>query len=215
MKIEAIPNFASGIYAFVARKIPCIHDIHEEVRQEVCAKLSSGRILDVGTGPGYLPFLIAKRAPGLEITGIDLSSGMIEIARKKAEELGLSNRVKFEVANASSLPFEDGYFDFVVSTLSLHHWSDPAACFKEIHRVLKTNGQAYVYDVRRDTTEDVNARFKEKYGPFLSFLFLRIVRAHSSMTLKKAEEILSSIQAGFSKKSVQGKGVILRLEMIK
>ena len=42
-------------------------------------------------------------------------------ANRNASELGLSNCVKFEVANAASLPFQDGYFDFVVSTLSLHH----------------------------------------------------------------------------------------------
>ena len=104
MKFEAIPNVVSGIYAFIARKSPFIRDIHQEVAKEVCAKISSGRVLDLGTGPGYLPFEIAKRTPGLEITGIDLSSGMVELARKKAQELGLSNRVKFEVANAARLP---------------------------------------------------------------------------------------------------------------
>ena len=215
MKFEAIPNVVSGIYAFIARKSPFIRDIHQEVAKEVCAKISSGRVLDLGTGPGYLPFEIAKRTPGLEITGIDLSSGMVELARKKAQELGLSNRVKFEVANAARLPFEDGSFDFIVSTLSMHHWSNPLACFNEIYRVLKNNAEANIFDLRRDTTEEVNAEVRKKYGWFLSFLLLKFVRAHSSMTLKQAEDILSSVDAPFSKKSAHGRGIILSLQVVK
>ena len=215
MKIEAIPNVVSGIYAFVARKSPFMRDIHQEVAKEVCAKISSGRVLDLGTGPGYLPFAMAKIAPGLKIVGIDLSSGMIDMAKKKAQELGISNRVTFEGANAASLPFEDGSFDFVVSTLSMHHWHDPRECFKEIYRVLKNNGEANIFDLRRDTTEEVNAEIRKKYGWFLSFLLLKFVRAHSSMTLKQAEDILSSVDAPFSKKSAQGRGVVLNLQVIK
>ena len=215
MKIEAIPNFVAGIYAFIARKNPSIRDIHQEIAKEICAKISSGRILDLGTGPGYLPFEISKRSPNLKITGIDLSSGMVDMARKKAKELGLSNRVTFEIANAASLPFEDGSFDFVVSTMSMHHWLDPKACFKEIHRVLKNNAEANIFDIRRDTTKEVNTEFTKKYGWFLSFLFLKFVRAHSSMTLKTAEDILSSVDAPFSKKSAQGIGVVLKLQVVK
>lgn len=215
MEIEAIPNVVSGIYAFIARKNPCIRDIHQQVAKEVCVKISSGRVLDLGTGPGYLPFAMAKIAPGLEIVGIDLSPGMIELARKKAQELGLSNRVKFEVANAASLPFKDGSFDFVVSTLSMHHWHNPKACFKEIYRVLKSNAEANIFDLRRDTTKEVDAEVKKKYGWFLSFLLLKFVRAHSSMTLNRAENALFAIEEPFSKKSVQERGIILNLQVVK
>lgn len=215
LKIEAIPNPVVKLYALIARKSPCIRDIHQEVAEEVCSKISSGRILDVGTGPGYVPFEIAQRAPGLEIVGIDLSSGMVDIANKKAKELGLDNRVRFKLANASSLPFPDEYFDFVISTLSLHHWSDPSAGFKEIFRVLKNNGQACIYDLRKDTPKEVNMQARTKYGWFLAFLFLNVVRLHSSMSLKHAQELLSALDVNFSQKSVQGNGVILVLQFLK
>jgi ubiquinone/menaquinone biosynthesis C-methylase UbiE len=214
-KIEAIPDFMAGFYSLIARKSPCIRDIHTEVAREVAAEISSGRLLDIGTGPGYVPFEIAKRAPGLEIIGIDLSSGMIEIADRNARELGISERVRFEVADAARLPFEEGYFDFVISTLSLHHWRNPAACIKEIHRVLKENGRAYIYDLRRDATKEAESQLKKKYGWFLSFLFLKIVMLHSSITLSDAEEIISSLEVNFTQKTVQEKGVILKFYMIK
>jgi len=215
LKIEAIPNFAVKLYALVAKKSPCIRDIHQAVAEEVCAKISSGKILDIGTGPGYVPLEIAKRAPGLEITGIDLSSGMVKVANKNAEELGFSNRVKFKVANAASLPFENGYFDFVISTLSLHHWLKPTEYIKEIHRVLKKNGQAYIYDIWKDTPKEIDEQVRKKYGWFLSFLFLSVVRSHSALTLKEAEEILSSLKVSFAEKSTQTKGVVLKLQFLK
>jgi len=215
LRIEAIPNFGVKLYALVAKKSHCIRDIHQEVAEEVCAKISSGRILDIGTGPGYVPFEIAKRAPGLEITGIDLSCGMVKLANKNAEELGVANRVKFKVANAASLPFENEYFDFVISTLSLHHWLKPAEYIREIHRVLKKNGQAYIYDIWKDTPKEIEEQVRNKYGWFRSFLFLTVVRSHSSITSQEAEEILASLEVNFAEKSTQTKGAVLKLKFLK
>lgn len=215
LKIEGIPDLAAKVYSLIARKSPLLRDFYKEVAEEVRSKISSGRILDVGTGPGYLPLEIAKRSQSLEIIGIDISSAMVKIASRNAENMGFSGRVMFQLGNAASLPFEDGHFDFVVSTVSLHHWLRPAECLKEIYRVLKDNGEAWIYDIRRDTPEEVNAQVRRKYGWFLSFLFLKIVRAHSSVTLRGIEEILSSPEVGFSKKSVEDKGVILKLRLLK
>jgi SAM-dependent methyltransferase len=71
------------------------------------------RVLDLGTGTGKAARVVAKRFPQAEVVGVDLSPAMIEEARKvlPAE---LSGRVRFEVADASRLPFEDGAFDLVV-----------------------------------------------------------------------------------------------------
>jgi SAM-dependent methyltransferase len=111
-------------------------------------------ILDLGCGPGDLAEMLAVRLPRARIVGLDLSTSMIELARSKDARGG---RLRFEVGDASSLPFETGSFDFVVSTLSLHHWADPAAGFAEISRVLRPGGMAAVYDLRLLTVpaEDV------------------------------------------------------------
>ena len=53
-----------------------------------------------------------------------------------------------------TLPFADGSVDLVVSTLSLHHWDDPAAGLDEIVRVLAPGGQAWIYDFRPALTAD-------------------------------------------------------------
>jgi ubiquinone/menaquinone biosynthesis C-methylase UbiE len=214
-KIESIPNPGARVYSWIARKSPPLRDVCIEVVEEVTAKLRSGRVLDVGTGPGYLPVEIAKRAPNLELVGIDLSPAMVAIATKNAAKRGVSDRVRVQRAHAADLPFEDGYFDLVVSTFSLHHWLKPSECLKEINRVLKENGEAWIYDARRDTTKEVNAQFRERYGWFLAFLFLNLVRAHSSITLREIDEILSSPEICFYRRSVVDKGVILKLQLVK
>jgi malonyl-CoA O-methyltransferase len=71
------------------------------------------RILDLGTGTGTGAVSLAKRFPGASVTGVDLAPEMIARAREKLPpELG--DRVRFEVADATALPFSDGEFDLVV-----------------------------------------------------------------------------------------------------
>jgi ubiquinone/menaquinone biosynthesis C-methylase UbiE len=215
LRIEAIPNFMVKSYALIARKIPCIIDIHQEVAKEVGAEISSGRILDAGTGPGYVPFEIARRVPGVEITGIDLSGGMVRLANKKSAELGFADRVKFKVANVGKLPFENEYFDLVISSLSLHHWAKPVEYIREIHRVLKKNGRVYIYDIWKDTPKKIEEEVRRKYGRLLAFLFLKIVRSHSSMTLKEAQGILDALPVSFAEKSIHTQGAVLKLQLVK
>jgi ubiquinone/menaquinone biosynthesis C-methylase UbiE len=215
MKIEEIPGFASKGYSFIARKFPFFKEFYGKVAKEVTEKISSGKMLDIGTGPGYLPLEIAKCTTDLKIIGIDLSPGMIKIANKNAKDRRLSYRVSFQVANAANLPFENEYFDLVISTLSFHHWLKPIECIKEIFRVLKENGEAWIYEIRKDTSKEVNAQLREKYGWFLSFWFLNIVRAHSSMSKSEIEKLLSSPEVPFSKKTIEDEGIILKLKLLK
>ena len=71
------------------------------------------RILDLGTGTGIGARLLAKRFPAAEIVGVDLSARMIEEARRRLPP-ELAERVCFEVADASALPFGAADFDLVV-----------------------------------------------------------------------------------------------------
>jgi SAM-dependent methyltransferase len=71
------------------------------------------RALDLGTGTGKAARFVAERFPHAEIVGVDLSPGMVEQARELAPP-ELSGRLRFEVADASALPFADGEFDLIV-----------------------------------------------------------------------------------------------------
>jgi ubiquinone/menaquinone biosynthesis C-methylase UbiE len=124
------------------------------LRRMIAAKLvqyqPKGILVDIGCGPGLLTMLIARRHPGLHVVGVDAADEMIQTADSNATSLGLSNRVEFRPGDVAELPMADGTVDFAISTLSLHHWSDPGHGFGEIQRILKPGGQLLLFDLRRD-----------------------------------------------------------------
>ena len=98
-------------------------------------------ILDVACGTG-IPSLVAAPfvAPGGTVIGVDLAPGMVELARKKAEERGLKN-VTFREADGELLPFPDESFDVVLCNHGLVHMTDRGKALHEMQRVLrKGNG---------------------------------------------------------------------------
>ena len=104
------------------------------------AKIAPGqRVLDIGTGTGSAA-LAAGRLVGRRgsVTGIDVSNGMLSVARRKASASGLSN-VRFEVMDASSLNFPDGSFDAVISNLGIPTYSFRDA-ISEVFMVLEGGG---------------------------------------------------------------------------
>jgi ubiquinone/menaquinone biosynthesis C-methylase UbiE len=97
---------------------------------EVSDKMS---ILDVGSGPGYVSAAAAER--GATAVGLDFSSAMIAIARKKFP------RISFHEGDAQNLPFDDKTFDRVVANFALLHLAEPERALAEALRVLKHGGK--------------------------------------------------------------------------
>jgi ubiquinone/menaquinone biosynthesis C-methylase UbiE len=110
-----------------------------------------GQAVDLGCGAGQLVMEMAQNTPGLNITGIDLSDDLLANARVSAQQLGLlGGQVDFRLGNAEEIPFPNQSLDLVISTVSLHHWSEPVKVLNEIDRVLKPGGAFYIFDLRRD-----------------------------------------------------------------
>jgi ubiquinone/menaquinone biosynthesis C-methylase UbiE len=109
-----------------------------------------GEAVDLGCGAGQLVMELAKNAPGLHVTGIDLSEEMLANARISSQQLDLEDRVEYRLGNAEEIPFPDQSLDLVISTASLHHWNEPVKVLNEVDRVLKPGGAYYIFDLRRD-----------------------------------------------------------------
>jgi ubiquinone/menaquinone biosynthesis C-methylase UbiE len=105
--------------------------------------------LDVGCGPGQFTILIAEALPEVELWGIDLAPTMIELARRHASASSAAERLHFAVADAETLPFADRQFDAVLSSGSIKHWPDPSTGVREIHRVLRLGGRAFIGEMNR------------------------------------------------------------------
>ena len=95
------------------------------------------RVLDVGTGTGLMAFETSKRAGFVE--AVDFAPGMIALARRKADELGVRN-VRFSLQSAYALDFPDGSFDAVVASNVLHCMKMAERALGEIRRVLSPGG---------------------------------------------------------------------------
>jgi ubiquinone/menaquinone biosynthesis C-methylase UbiE len=110
-------------------------------------------LVDAGCGPGYLIAALTKSLPYLSIIGVDIAEEMIQKGAYNMSQLGLSEKVSFRLGDIQALPFEDNSIDFLVTTLSLHHWSEPKKAINEIYRILKPGGQFLIFDLRRNSPQ--------------------------------------------------------------
>jgi ubiquinone/menaquinone biosynthesis C-methylase UbiE len=125
------------------------------------ARLEPGQsVLDVGCGTGTLAIAATRHVqPTGAVHGIDASPQMIARATRKASKAGAP--AVFRVAAAEELPFPDGSFDVVLSTLMLHHLPRKTRqqCASEIRRVLKPGGRVLAVDFGRPTRPGLLAHF--------------------------------------------------------
>ncbi|WP_367127578.1 cyclopropane-fatty-acyl-phospholipid synthase family protein [Saccharothrix sp. HUAS TT1] len=103
------------------------------------------RVLDVGCGLGA-PALRLARTTGAEVVGISTSAAMVREANDRARAAGLGGQVRFEVADAADLPFEDASFDAAWAIESLVHMADRPRVFGQVGRVLRSGGRLTLTD---------------------------------------------------------------------
>ncbi len=111
-----------------------------------CAIARGERVLDVGCGTGTLVCLMKKRHPQAYFVGLDPDPPALARARRKLDRAGVD--VEFTNGFADDLPFPDGSFDRVVSSLMFHHLQldEKQRMLREIRRVLKPGGAFHILD---------------------------------------------------------------------
>ena len=174
-----------------------IGEYYGQVAEEIVSVFKSGVILDLGTGPGYLPIEIVRRAPGINIIGVDLSRKLVQMARINAAEAGLSHQLRFEVGNSASLRFDNATFDMVISTGMLHSLNHPVAVLKEIYRVLKKGSEAWIYDPANVTPYIDKKKWKASLNiRERSFLwFFKLLGLHKPIAAYTREQVIPMIEA--------------------
>ncbi|PHS61685.1 MAG: bifunctional demethylmenaquinone methyltransferase/2-methoxy-6-polyprenyl-1,4-benzoquinol methylase UbiE [Flavobacterium sp.] len=112
-------------------------------RKKVVASIKSHQadsILDIATGTGDLAIKYAEKTNASKIIGLDISEGMLSVARKKVAGTNLENKVEFIKGDSEALPFEDNSFDAISVSFGIRNFENLEKGLSEILRVLKPKG---------------------------------------------------------------------------
>ncbi len=104
-------------------------------------------ILDIATGTGDMAIKLHSMLAPCKVTGCDISEGMMEVARKKVANLGLSDEICFTAGDCISLPFPDNSFDAVTISFGIRNVEDIEKGLSEINRVLTPNGKLVILEL--------------------------------------------------------------------
>ena len=104
------------------------------------------RILDVATGTGDLATARARRIRGTQVLGVDLSEGMLDIARRKVAEAGLDGRVVLDTGDAERLFVSDSAVDVATVAFGVRNFGDLDAGLRDIARTLREGGRIVILE---------------------------------------------------------------------
>lgn len=105
--------------------------------------ITRGICIDAGAGGGYLSIELAK-ITDMEIYALDIDPGAIKIAQRNIDKAQLSKKIKTVQGDVQKMPFSENFADLVVSRGSFPFWEDKVKAFKDIYRVLKPGGVAFI-----------------------------------------------------------------------
>jgi ubiquinone/menaquinone biosynthesis C-methylase UbiE len=194
-------GFIAKWYAALTKK--SLEDFRLLARQIAKQLPPDASVLEVAPGPGYFAIELAKLG-NYRITGLDISTTFVEIARKNAAEAKVA--IDFQRGNASLMPFKRESFDFLLCRAAFKNFAAPLGALREMHRVLKPGGRALIIDLRKDSSkESVSQAVDEmKLGAVnqvvtkLTFRYMLLKRAY---TRNDFEQMIA--QTGFDKFEIQ------------
>lgn len=145
------------------------------------ASVKPERILDVATGTADLAIALAKAQPK-EITGIDISAGMLSVGQKKIEERKLDHIITLTQADSENLPFEDESFDVVTVAFGVRNFENLEKGLSEIKRVLRKDGKLLVLEFSQPSSFPFKQLYKFYFKNILPGLGKMVSKDSSAYT---------------------------------
>lgn len=103
------------------------------------------KILDIGTGTGYLAFPLAEMYPLSTVYGIDIADAIITKNQEMVKEKGTTN-LQFMTFDGLQYPFEEESIDLMVTRYAFHHFPNVADAIQQMHRILRKGGRVLISD---------------------------------------------------------------------
>ena len=162
---EARTQKAQDYFQQVAKSWETIRSMHvpqqqlEDALLEVVGSEPVGDLLDIGTGTGRMLEIFADRVT--RGVGVDLSSGMLAVARTNIDRIGLTH-MHARQGDMYHLPIDEESIDLAILHLVLHYSDDPTEVIREASRVLRTNGRLIVVDFAAHSEEYLRSEFEHR-----------------------------------------------------
>ncbi len=148
-RFTKFPGFAARLYDRLTQE-KAIRPQYTEVAQDLALRISGGRLLDVGAGPGRLLLDMHKLRPDVELHGLDISASMVQLARRNL----VGTPAEIRQGSIEQTEYRNEFFDLVTCMGSFYLWNNPQRCLEEIFRILKPGQSAYLYETHRDCNVD-------------------------------------------------------------
>ncbi len=125
-------------------------------------RITPERVLDVATGTGDVAFELHRRWPKASITGADLSEGMLDVARRKADALPLHDKamLTFETGDCLALRFKDDTFDLITVAYGVRNFEHLLQGYREMERVLRPGGILCVIELSEPENRLTHAAYR-------------------------------------------------------
>ncbi|GHC56321.1 bifunctional demethylmenaquinone methyltransferase/2-methoxy-6-polyprenyl-1,4-benzoquinol methylase UbiE [Ulvibacter litoralis] len=170
-QVEQMFDTISGNYDGLNRVISLGTDVKWRKKViKMVAEKNPESVLDIATGTGDLAIKFATDTNASKIVGLDLSDGMLSVARKKVLGTPLSEKIEFTQGDSEALPFEDNSFDAITVSFGIRNFENLDKGLSEIKRVLKPNGIFVILE----TSVPTKTPFKQGYGLYTK-LFLPLI----------------------------------------
>ena len=115
----------------------------------IVGRLHPRRVLDMATGTGDLAVMMARSIPEAHIKGVDLSEGMLDVARRKVTARGLDGRVVLDAGDAEHLCVSDASVDVATVAFGVRNFGDLEAGLREMARTIKPGGKVVILEFSR------------------------------------------------------------------
>ena len=138
-------------------------------------------MLDVAAGTGDLSIMAARKMPQLVITGVDLSEGMLKVAREKASKQKLDVRMEFVEGDVENLPSAGDEFDVVTVAFGIRNFQNLDASLVEMHRVLRGGGSIFLME----------------FGKPQSKFFAQLYRYYSKVIMPRVGGVMSGNRSAY------------------
>lgn len=154
------------------------------------AAIQPKQILDVATGTGDLAIAAIKAIPGVKITGVDISVGMLDVGRKKLADMGLTQDITLQTGDSEALPFGDKTFDAVMCAYGVRNFENLEAGLRDMQRVLRPGGKIAILEFSHPKKFPVKQLYKF-YFRFILPLLGKIVSKHSRAYTYLPESVMA------------------------